>query len=244
MRRAVRAEWTKLRTSPGTAWLLAGVVVATVGLGAWAAGVAPCTTAVCPVDPARTSLTGVMFGQAVVAIVAVLVVGDEYATGMVRVTLAAVPRRWAVLTAKASVTVLAVAAVAVPAVAASLAAGRVLLPVFDGALWRAGVGSVLYLVLIALLSVGVAVVLRNSAAAIGTVLGLLYVVPVIALSVPDPDWKRHLEQVAPMSAGLAVQATRGLDDLPIGPWRGLAVLAAWATVALVAAAIFMERRDA
>jgi hypothetical protein len=31
---------------------------------------------------------------------------------------------------------------------------------------------------------------------------------------------RHIEQIDPMTAGLAVQATVGLRDLPIVPWAG------------------------
>ena len=60
---------------------------------------------------------------------------------------------------------------------------------------RAAVGSVLYLVLIALLSLGVATAVRESAAAIGLVLGLLYLFPFLAQVVSDPAWHRHLEQI-------------------------------------------------
>jgi hypothetical protein len=59
--------------------------------------------------------------------------------------------------------------------------------------------------------------------------------PIIAAVVSEPQWHRLLEQVGPMSAGLAIQATTGLRSLPIGPWAGLGVLAAWAFVALLAA---------
>ncbi|GIJ46068.1 ABC transporter [Virgisporangium aliadipatigenens] len=235
----LRAEWTKFRTAPGMAWLLVGVAVATAGLSAWASGVSGGAVP----DPVRVSLTGVMFGQAVVAIVAVLPVGDEYASGMVRVSFAAVPRRWAVLGAKALVVGGAVAVAAVPGVLVSLWAGQRWLSGYAGGLWRPGVGALLYLVLVGLLSVGVAAVLRNSAAAIGAVLGLLFAFPLMALSVPDPDWRRHIEQVGPMSAGMSVLATRGLDELPIAPWRGLGVLAAWALGFLLVGVLLTERRD-
>ena len=62
-------------------------------------------------------------------------------------------------------------------------------------------GSVLYLALIALLALGVATAVRDSAVSIGLVLGLLYLFPVIA-SALDPHWSRHLQQIGPMSAGL------------------------------------------
>jgi ABC-2 type transport system permease protein len=47
-----------------------------------------------------------------------------------------------------------------------------------------------------------------------------------------------------MSAGLAVQATRGLDTMPVGPWQGLAVLAAYAATALLVGGVLLEVRDA
>lgn len=50
--------------------------------------------------------------------------------------------------------------------------------------------------------------------------------------------------VGPASAGLAVQATKNLDSLPIAPWSGLAVLAAWAGAGLLAGAAVFTLRDA
>ena len=90
---------------------------------------------------------------------------------------------------------------------------------------RAAAGSVLYLALIALLGLGVASAVRDSAVAIGIVLGLLYLFPIVAAVVSDPHVQRHLQQVAPMTAGLEIQATTGLRSLPLSPWAGLGVLA-------------------
>ena len=241
MRSALHAEWTKLRTSPGTIGLLTAVVVTTIG-GSVAAA-ATCTSGDCGPDLTKLSLTGVQVGQAVVAILAVLVIGNEYSTGMVRLTLTASPRRTRVLAAKAVVVTGVVAATAVLAVLGSLAAGRFILPAHEFVL-RPAVGSVLYLVLVGLLSLGTATAVRNPAAAIGIVLGLIYVFPIVTLVVTDPGWQKHLQQIGPMSAGLAVQATVHVDALPIGPWKGLGVLALWALTALLAGGLLFERRDA
>lgn len=86
----------------------------------------------------------------------------------------------------------------------------------------------LYLTLIAMLSLGTTTALGDPAAAIGTVLGLLFLFPIIAAMVPDHHLKRHLQQIGPMSARLAIQATNDLCGLPISPWAGLGVLTAWA----------------
>ena len=258
MRRVLHAEWTKLRTTPGPGWLLLAAIAATVAVSSVAAAAVTCSAAACPADQARLSLAGVELGQAIVAIVAVLAISGEYSTGMIRTTLAAVPRRWTVLAAKAMVVAAVALGAGIVAVLGSVLAGRLILPgsgftaargyralsLGDGPVLRAVGGSVLYLVLIALLSLGVATAVRDSAAAMGVVLGLLYLFPVISGAVSDPAWHRHLEQIGPMSAGLAIQATTGLRSLPISPWAGLGVLAAWAASALLAGGLLLRVRDA
>jgi len=258
MREALHAEWTKLRTAPSTIWLLAAVIALTAALSAAAAAAVTCPSAGCGQDPAKISLTGIELSQVIVAVLAVLVIGGEYSTGMIRTTLAAMPRRTTVLAAKAAILTGLVLAAGAVAVLASVLAGRLILPgrgftpahgfvplsLGDGPVLRAAAGSVLYLVLIALLSLGAATAVRESAAAIGIVLGLLYLFPIIAAVVSDPHWRRHLEQIGPMSAGLAIQATTGLRSLPLSPWAGLGVLAAWAAAALLAGGLLFRLRDA
>ena len=109
---------------------------------------------------------------------------------------------------------------------------------------RAACGSVLYLVLIALLSMGAAAVVRESAVAIGLVLGLLYVFPVVASVVSNQQWHRHLEQIGPTTAGLFIQDTVDVQALPLTPWQGLGVLAAWAAGALTIGGLVLRLRAA
>ncbi|MFJ8492824.1 ABC transporter permease [Streptomyces sp. NPDC094038] len=258
MRRAGHAEWTKLRTDAGNLGLLLGVLVLTVAVGAGVALTSRCDAAGCGGDPVRLCLTGVMAGQVAVAVLAVLTVGNEYGTGMMRTTLTAVPRRPTVLCAKAAVVAAVTPAASTVSVLGSLLVGRLAAPgrgftpehgypalsLTDGSTLRAAAGSVLYLTLIGLLSLGVALVVRDSATAIGIVLALLFVLPILARVVADPDWQRHLQQFAPMTAGLAVQATVGTGRLPIGPWQGLGVLALWAGAALTAGGRLLCSRDA
>ncbi len=258
MRQALHAEWTKLRTVAGTFWLLLGVVALTVGLSAMVAAAITCPSAGCDQDPAKLSLTGIQLGQTLVAILAVLAISSEYSSGMIRITLSAMPRRTTVLAAKAAIVSGLVLAAGTIAVLASVLAGRLLLPghgftaahgysllsLGDGPVLRAAAGSVLYLALIALLSLGVATAVRDSATAIGVVLGLLFLFPIIIQAVTDPHWQRHLRQISPMTAGLTIQATTNLRSLPISPWAGLGVLAAWAAAALLAGGLLLRLRDA
>ncbi|MEV4512365.1 ABC transporter permease [Dactylosporangium sp. NPDC049525] len=250
MRPALRAEWTKLRTTRGPAWLLLAAVAVTVALGAAVTAALSCPGAGCGLDAVQLSLAGVYLGQAPVAILAVLVISGEHSTGLIGTTLTAVPRRPAVLAAKAAVVALAVAAAGGLAFLASLLVARAVLPgnglpapsFADGPTVRAYAGSVLYLVLIALLGLGAGAIVRDSAAAVGIVLGLLYLPPILALSVGNAHWQRLLQQAAPMNAGLTIQST-GSGAAPIGPWGGLAVLAAWAAGALLAGTLLLQRRD-
>lgn len=254
----LRAEWTKLRTLPGTPWLLLALVASTVVVGGAASAAVTCPAGGCVVDPARTSLTGVYLGQAVAAVLGVLVASGEYGTGMIRTTLAATPRRIGVLAAKAVVVTGPVLAAGAVAVAGSLLTGRILftahgvvpahgypaLAPTDGPVLRAAAGSVLYLALVALLGLGTATVVRDPAPAVGTVLGLLYLDPLIAAALHGTSWHDAVGRYAPMTAGLAVQSTTGLHDLPVGPWAGLGVLAAWSAAALVAGGLLLRLRDA
>ena len=226
---AVHAEWTKLRTLAGTWWLLAAAVAVTIAVGVAVAGDRrPAVRRRAP--PARrptrpgSAWPASTLGQAIVALLAVLAVGGEYGTGMIRVTLAATPRRLTMLAAKA-VVVTGGARPPGPSPCWRLGAGRAADPARPGAVrgerlprccpWRTARparrgGSVLYLVLIALLALGVTTAVRDSA--VGDRPG-----PRPALPVPDrqrrdpgPDLARHLEQLAPMTAGLYIQATAGL----------------------------------
>ena len=254
---AVRAEWAKLRTLPSTAWLLAAAAGATIAVSAIVAAAWHVNRG-SSADPAKLSLTGIYVGQDVIAVLAVLAVSEEYGTGMIRATLAAMPRRANLLAAKAATLAGLTIPVGLAAAAGCLIAGRLLLP--DAGLnpahgyalvsldhaptLRAAAGTVIYLVLIGLLALGVATIIRDTAASIGVVFALLYLPPIAAQLIHDPTWQRHIQQIAPMTAGLAIQATRNLASLPIAPWPGLGVLAAWAAAALLAAALLLRLRDA
>jgi ABC-2 type transport system permease protein len=253
---ALHAEWTKFRTVAGPSWLLAGVAALTVAVGVAAATAAWCRSATCGVDPATVSFTGIYPGQAVAAVAGVLAIGNEYSTGMIKLSLTAMPRRLTWLCAKAAVHTAPALIAAALAVAGSALAGRLILPghgftpahgypsLSCATDLRAAVGAVLYLTLIALFSLGVAAAVRDPAAAIGLVLGVLYLFPLTAAAVPNPDLARHLDQIGPLPAGLDAQATIGVNGLALTPWQGLGVVALWTAGALALGALAVKSRDA
>jgi ABC-2 type transport system permease protein len=259
---ALRAEWTKLRTVTSTAWLLLAAVTSMVAVSAAAAqsvGTSLCPSPTeCHEDIAKLSLTGIWVGQAAVVVLGVLAVSNEYGTRMIRSSLIAVPRRRAVLVAKAAVVTGLVLAAGVMGVLGSVLAGRLILPgngftpangyallsLGDGPTLRAAAGTVLYLGLVALLSLGVAAIVRDTAGAITSVLGLLYLAPVFSELVAEPEWHSRLKRYGPMEAGLSIQATTNLDRLEITPWAGLGVFALYAGIALLVGLTCIETRDA
>lgn len=262
MSHALHAEWTKFRTLAGAWWLLLAAAALTIAASAAASAAFHCSPAGCTpqqtgVDPAKLALTGADLGQVVIALVAVLAIGGEYGSGMIRLTLTAVPRRFTAFTAKALVTTATALAAAVLAVAGSALAGWLILPgkglsaangyvplsLGSATDLRAAGGTVLYLTLIALLAFGITTAVRDSAAGIGVVLGVLLLLPIVSAVIPDHVLARHLEQLSPMTAGLYIQATEGVKQLPLTPWQGLGVTALWAVGALILGAAVLRLRD-
>jgi ABC-2 type transport system permease protein len=262
MKRSMHAEWTKLRTVRSTSWLILAIVAAIVTVATMATGsidTSHCPSPVeCFEDTTKLSLTGVWLGQIAVVVLAVLAISGEYGDRLIQTTLTSNPHRVMVLMTKAAVVTATVVTASTLGVLGSLLAGRILLPgngfsanngypplsLADGSTARAAAGTVLYLGLIALLSLGIGTAVRDTAGAIITVLSLLYVVPIIAGLVTDPQWHERLQKFAPMTAGLSIQATTGLDRLAIGPWPGLGVLAGWATGAMLLGLLVFKLRDA
>src|SRR5207247_6788399 len=110
-------------------WLLFAAVALTVAVSVAAAAAARCPATGCGQDPAKVGLTGVYLGQVVVAVVAVLAISGEYSSGMIRTTLAAMPRRITVLAAKTAIlTGLTLAAGTLAILGSLLLAGRLILP--------------------------------------------------------------------------------------------------------------------
>jgi len=256
----LRAEWTKTRTLASMRWLLVATVAVTVAASAVVAG-ATHVSAGAPggngLDLPKLSLTGIDIGQAAIVVFAVLTISEEYGTGMIYTTLSATPHRLVVLAAKAINVVGLTLVAGVIAILGCLLAGRLMLPAAglgpangyalislnNTPTLRAAGGSVLYLGLIALLSLGVGSVIRDTGVSIGVVFGVLYLPPILALAFSGIVRER-IEQIGPMSAGLAIEATTNYSTVPIGPWPGLLVATTWAAGSLIIGGLFLALRDA
>jgi ABC-2 type transport system permease protein len=251
---ALRAEWAKLRSVRGTPAALLALAGLTIALGAISCATSHTEGFGDPgeEDVVMISLVGVYFAQIAVVAFGVLAICSEYATGTIRATFAANPRRGQVLAAKVAITGGLVLAVGAVATAIAFYAGQALLHsngfIYDNGYPAATLGdsqtlrkvaiAIVYVGLLAVLSLGVGAIVRHTAAAISVLLGVLFVPFIVGQLLPQ-KLGEALEKATPM-IGLAAQE-RGA---PIGPWAAIAVTAAWAVAAAVVALWLIRRRDA
>jgi ABC-2 type transport system permease protein len=252
--RILRSEWTKMRTQPSVVWALASTAVLLVGIGVLFALLREThppqnPAALASFDPTGISLAGVNLAQVAIGVLGVLLVTNEYASGLIRTTFAAVPARLPVLWAKAAALVLTTVVLCVPAAFAAFLIGQSVLSgqhlgttlAHPGAT-RAVLGCALYLGGVGLLGLGLGALLRNAAGAIGALLGGLFGLQIVLALLPA-TLSDQITKFLPSPAGIAVTATAP-DSLSLSPWTGLAVFLAYPTVILAVAAYRMRRRDA
>ena len=265
--RAIRAEWTKLRSVPSTSWLLLATVALTIAFGLLVctavdtAGGPPGCALGRPgcgdEDVVLNSLAGVYLGQLAVIALSVLTATSDYATGTIQATFAAIPRRSTVVLAKTAVLALPVLAAGLVASAGSFLLGQPILhtngfvpthgyplvSLLDPPVARAIIGTTLYLGVIAILAFAIGTITRRAGAAITATVAIVYAPAIISLVLADP-LRGWLQQLSPMMAGLAIQRTvPRADSVPIGNWAGLGVATLWSAIALTAATQLVRRRD-
>lgn len=252
--RVLRAEWVRFRSLRSTWITLAVTVVIVVGLGALftaarAAHWPPRDPGeAVTFDPTRASLGGTFLAQLSIGVLGVLIVSGEYATGMIRATFTAVPRRLTVLVARTVVFAIVTLVVLVPTCVLAFVIGQHFLSSahiqtsFAAAgVTRAVIGAGLYLVAVGLLGVGLGWLVRHTAGAIATLVGLLLILPILVHFLPDP-WPDRISKWLPGEAGQALWSVRP-DPNTLAPWTGFGVLMAYVAVAMVAAAVVLRRRD-
>ncbi|WP_433325087.1 ABC transporter permease subunit [Spirillospora sp. CA-294931] len=251
----VGSEWIKIRTVKSTFWtLLAGIIV-TIGLSvllalaftsAWDDMDAQDRA---DFDAAGFGLVGINFGMVAFGVLGVLIITGEYATGMIRTSLTAMPRRTELMAAKALVLGAVVLVVGLVASFASFLLSQLFFQskdidasLGDSGILRAVIGGGLYLTLIALFSLGIGALLRHTAGAVTTVLGLLFVLPIIGNFLPG-DWGDTLRRYLPSNAGGAIMSAHKAEN-SLDPWTGFGVFALYTAVVLVAAVVLFNKRDA
>jgi ABC-2 type transport system permease protein len=254
-RAATRAEWTKMRSVRSTIWTLLVAVVLAVGFSALVAASHINTwDTLDPIeqagfDPTFFSLSGLLFAQLAIGVLGVLMATSEYATGQIRATLAATPQRLTVLAAKATTFVGVVLVVGLVLSFSAFGVGQAIFSskgidasLNDPGVLRAVIGGALYLATVGVLGLGLGTIIRRTAGAIAGFVGLILVLSVVSNFLPA-SWNRHVTKYFPARAGAAVFSVVP-DPTSLSPWTGLAVLLAYATVALVAGGVLLRRHDA
>jgi ABC-2 type transport system permease protein len=249
----IRSEWIKLRTVRSS-WLVLGATAASIvviGLLVSYASNAHWSTMTASsradFNPINQDLIGVNLAELAVGVLGVLVVTGEYASGMIRATFAAVPRRLPVLAAKVVVLAAVIFAVCLAAVLVTFLAGQALLGSHGISLGRpeavrAVFGATLYLTVVGVLGVGLGFLIRSTAGAIATLLGVLLVLPIVLAALPGSGG-RAVDRYLPSTAGRALFTMNGGHAM-LSPWTGFGVFLLYTAAVLAFAALVLGRRDA
>ncbi|MCU4183066.1 ABC transporter permease [Acidiferrimicrobium sp. IK] len=252
---AVRAETTKLRSVRSTWITLLIATVLSIGISALVSALtANHYASASPVDkatfdPTSISLAGFGLGQLAIAILAILFITSEYSSGMIRTSLAAVPKRGRLLGAK--VVVYTAVALVLGEVLAfiSFLVGQVLLEgqaphvtLGDHDVLRAVIATGLYLAVLSIISIGFGTIVRSTAGAISLLVAVLFVLPGVAHALPT-SWERAVTKYWPTEAGRQVTSVVPTDHV-LGPWAGFADMCVFAVIVMVVAAVVLQRRDA
>jgi len=266
----LKSEWIKVTTVPSTVILIISTVVVMVGLAAlfaWAllisqqaiegAGTQGGGPGGPPADfdtleqAWTVPSSGLIFGQLLIASLAVVLIASEWATGMIRSTMVAVPKRIPALLAKNVVIALVAFVVGAGSAFLSYAVAQPILAGedLDFSITTEGVlQSILntgtYLALIAVVSMAIGTLLRNTAGGVVSAVALFFVVPLIIVNLLSglADWIPDAARFLPTNAGNQLIAITTADDA-LTQWEGGLVMGAWALVLLVVSLVVAKRRD-
>jgi ABC-2 type transport system permease protein len=251
--RVIRSELIKLFSLRSSVIVLIAAGIVIVGLGVVyttvfsSRGVSQGHVAV---DPVSLSLDGITLGQLILATLGIITVTSDYSSGAIRTSLMAVPRRLPVLWGK--IVTLAVGGFVVTAIAFTIAflAGQAILAkggfrsaaLTDPGVIGAILGSATYLAGIALLGAGVGFILRNTAAAITVLLGVLLLLNPLLQLLPNEVYSA-IGPYLPSNAGLVFASfSPPKGFLPY--WGGVSTFLGYLVAVTGTAALLLRRRDA
>lgn len=249
----LQSEWTKIKSVRSTVWTLGLAVVVTVALGALISALSKnefdkmSTEDRIEFDPTFTSFAGMGLGQLAMIVFGVLVVSNEYSTGMIRTSLAAVPQRGTFLFSKITVATLLALAIGMITSFVAFFVGQSMLgehkaSIGDPGVLRAVIGGGLYMTLITVFSMGVATMLRSPMLSLGILMPFFFLVSSILGNVSAT---KKVGQYLPDQAGHKVmQVVTAGDDAPYGPWGGFTIMVLWVVAALIGAYVLLRKRDA
>ena len=251
--RVLHSEWIKLRSLRSTGLTLLAAVVTLIAMGwiiAWATNrnwsdLRPDEQAA--FSPIDFTLAGSNLAQLAIGVLGVLLITGEYATGMIRATFAAVPRRLPVLWAKAVLYAAVTFTLMLASAFAAFLGGQQLLGTHGTTLSAPGaLKAVLavagYLTLIGVFAVAVGFIVRSTAGGVAALFALLLVLPGLGLLLPA-SWGDRILPYLPSNAGNTMISTQTAPG-SLSAAASLLVLLTWVIVALASAALLVRSRDA
>lgn len=249
--RVILSEWTKLRSVRSTRWSLLVATVLTIGFPILASAIISSHWKehdhrhFNALDPA---LIGSQVAQLAIGVLGVLVISAEYSTGMIRATFTAVPKRLPVLWAKAVVFAIVTFVLMLPSVVIAFFASQSILSAHHVNLaWshpgvaRAVIGAALYLTVIAVLTLGLGTIVRNTAGGIAAFAAVFFVLPPL-MNVLPTSWNNAISPYLPSNAGRAILSITP-DPTSLGPWVGFGLFCGYAAATIAVAAVLLVRRD-
>lgn len=250
----LRSEWTKIRSVASTVWTLGLAVVVTIALGMLISILSKndydslSREDKITFDPTYISFAGMSLGQLAMIVFGVLVVSNEYNTGMIRTSLAAVPQRGTFLFSKVTVAALLAFVVGIATSFVAFFLGQAMLGEYkahigDPGVLRAVIGGGLYMTLIAMFSMGVAAMLRSPMLSLGILMPFFFLISSILGNVSAT---KKIGRFLPDQAGSKIMQVKSPfdDDTPYGPWGGLGIMVAWTALALLGGYALLKKRDA
>jgi ABC-2 type transport system permease protein len=249
--RVVKSEWIKFWSLRSTIITLAISVAVFIGIGLLASSMVGNGDTQGPgadiTSPVSASMAGAGLAQLAFGTLGVLFMAGEYSTGMIRSSLAAVPKRLPVLWGKIAVFTGVVFVIALVAAAIAFTGGQAIAGA-DGASWsdpgvaRAVIGTAFVLTGSGVLGIGLGALLRSTPAAISTMFGVMFLLSGIAgLLLPD-SWNTALEYLPSNATDSITAVTTSSGSL--GPWAGLTVFAGYLVAVVAAAGWRLKRSDA
>ncbi|MGC5344336.1 ABC transporter permease subunit [Streptomyces sp. DT24] len=252
----LRSEWTKIRTVSSTKWTLVAAFFVTVALSAALSALMKSqfdslsSEERATFDPTFVSFSGMTLGQLAMVVFGVLVVGTEYSSGMIRTSLAAVPKRGSFLFCKILVAGGLALLVGLATSFVSFFLGQALLgehrtTIGADNVLRAVIGGGVYMGLIAIFSMGVATMLRSSMLSLGILMPFFFLISQILSAVPGAKKvARYFPDQAGSKIMQVVPDALNTAKAPYGPWGGLGIMVLWTAAALIGGYLVLRKRDA
>ncbi|MEU2668111.1 ABC transporter permease subunit [Streptomyces sp. NPDC007164] len=247
--RVLRSEWHKLRSLRSSWITLASAAVLMLAVGLAMGTTCTSDGGDSDVDTVVLVLYGSVLSSLCTVVLGILVTAGEYSTGLIRASLAAVPRRLPVLWAKAAVfTATVFATMLVTALITFLAAQFFLhdtdqaASLGDPGILGAIVGNSAGITLLSLIALGLGGLLRSVPGAIGAYIGGVMILPEVLSMLPYDVVESAIKYFPTQAAGVLGSATPLDGDASTG--GAVLALCLWAAVALGSAALLLRRRDA